>query len=129
VKSCSNCGEEIDAGSDYCPDCGTELTQSNPPKSEAFLEKYGAEPLPLASERGEMITLYAKLLASIPIFGGIMKFFSGISFWCYSIWLKIFTVITLGADVTKRFKADFNYLKDNFYSGYNGSENPPEPPQ
>ncbi|MFU1779767.1 hypothetical protein [Haloarcula japonica] len=114
---------------EYCGECGTELEQDDSIEAESFLEKYGAEPLPLASERGEMISLYASLLGSIPVLGGIMKFFSGISFWCYSVWLKIFTVITMGADVTDRFNADFNYLKDNFYSGYDGSERPPEPPQ
>lgn len=129
MNSCSNCGKEVDNESSYCGECGAELMQGDSSEAESFLGRYGAEPLPLASERGEMIRLYANLLGSIPIFGRIMKFFSGFGFWCYSVWLKVFTVITMGADVMDRFNADFNYLKDSFYSGYDESEKPPEPPQ
>lgn len=129
MVTCSACGIDIAEASDFCPDCGSELSSTDDPAEESFLDRYGAEPLPLANERGEMISLYANLLGNIPVVGGMMKFFSGFGFWCYSIWLKIFSVITMGADVTKRFEADFNYLKDNFYSGYEGSQMPPEPPE
>lgn len=128
--NCSECGVEIVEDGDYCEACGADLTQTPASAEDAsFLDRYGAKPLPLASERGEIISLYGNLLANIPVVGGIMKLFSGISFWCYSIWVKIFVTVTGGADVTKRFEADFNYLKDNFYSGYNGTELPPDPPE
>lgn len=129
MNDCPRCGETVGEGNDYCGECGAELADEASPDTDPFLERYGAEPLPLASERGELISIYAQLLGSIPIVGSVLKLFAGISFWCYSVWLKIFTVVTLGADVTNRFKADFNYLKDNFYSEYDGTEKPPKPPQ
>jgi hypothetical protein len=129
MSNCSECGSEITETGNYCSNCGAELSGNDQSAGESFVERYGAEPLPLASERSEFISLYGSLLSSIPLLGGFLKLFAGISFWCYSLWLKVFSVITMGADVTKRFIADFNYLKDSFYSGYDGSEGPPEPPE
>lgn len=129
MASCPACGESSDDASEYCGACGAQLAPDAPGGDDEFLGKYGALPLPLASERGELIGLYATLLGDIPVVGRLMKVFSGISFWCYGLWLKIFRALTLNADVMDRFDADFSYLKDNFYSGYNGTEAPPEPPQ
>jgi hypothetical protein len=130
MASCPECGDEIDDASEFCSACGAQLTQSEPAADDDdFLQRYGARPLPLAKERGEFIGLYGNLLGNIPVLGGIMKLFSGISFWCYGLWVTFFKVITGNADVVDRFDADFSYLKDNFYSGFNDSEAPPVPPK
>lgn len=127
---CPECGEEIADGDTSCGECGAEVPDREAASTdESFVERYGANPLPFADGRSELLSLYGNLLGHIPIFGGIMKLFVGLNFWCYSLVLTVLTVITLDADVTKRFTADFKYIKDSFYSGYKGENTPPEPPQ
>lgn len=125
---CSECGAEADSGENFCGECGADLTNGEGASDASFVDQYGSKPLPLASARGEFIRIYGKLMGAIPLFGGLVKLFVGFGFWCYSIWLKILKIITLGASVTNRFVADYNYIKDSFYSGYNGEKAPPKPP-
>lgn len=126
---CAECGAEVDASQQFCDECGTDLTAKTGSDNESFIDRYGAKPLPLASARGEFIQIYGKVMGAIPIFGSLMKIFVGFVFWGYSINLKILRMITLGADINDRFSSDYNYLTDNFYSGYNGETSPPDPPE
>lgn len=123
---CNECGTKVTQEQSFCDECGAQLNETTD-STEPFVDQYGAKPLPFAEGRSEFIHLYGKLIGSIPIFGRVMKFFLGISFWCYGIWLKILQIITLGADVTDRFTADFKYIKDSFKSGYSGDEPPSHP--
>lgn len=129
MEYCEDCGAEAGEEQEFCSECGANITTGEDSTDESFIDRYEANPLPFASGRGEFIRIYGKLLGAIPIFGSIMKVFAGIGFWFYSVWLKILRIITMGADVTQRFDSDFNYLKDSFYSGYNGKDAPPNPPQ
>lgn len=125
---CPECGEEVDNEGSFCGECGADMSSRQKGSNESFIDLYGSEPLPFASGRGEFLRIYGKLMGAIPLFGGFMKILVGISLWSYSISLKVLIIITSGADVAQRFKADFNYQKDNFYSGYNGEAAPPSPP-
>lgn len=129
METCPECGNEVQAEQEFCGECGADLTAEDDSTNESFIHRYGANPLPLASARGEFIRIYGKLLGAIPLFGSLMKLFVGFGLWCYSVNLKILNIITMGADINDRFDADFNYVKDNFYSGYKGEDTPPEPPQ
>lgn len=124
---CKECGTEIADGQEICSECGTEVASGDDTSDKSFVERYGGEPLPFASGRGELSHLYGKVLGAIPIFGYFLKLFFGFGFWCYSINLKILRVITLGADLNNRFSADYNYIKESFYSGYSGEEPPAGP--
>jgi len=122
MSYCPDCGVEVNQGQVSCEECGAKLTDSGSTGEESFIEKYGAEPLPFAEGRSELVSIYGKILGSIPLLGGIFKLFVGLGFWCYSINLSILKILTLGADINKRLRADYSYLKDSFYSGYRGEE-------
>lgn len=129
MAHCTECGAEVGDEQTFCDECGAELaSDADSARDGSFTDRYGAKPLPFAEGRSELINLYGRVLGSIPIFGGIMKAFLGLSFWCYGFWLTVLRVVTVGSDVTKRFSADFDFLKDSFYSGYRGEE-PPSPPK
>lgn len=125
---CPECGVEVGGEQEFCGECGSNMTPGESSADDSFIDRYGAEPLPLASARGEFIQIYGKIMGSIPLIGGLMKMFFGFGLWCYSINLKILRIITLGADVNDRLRADYDYLKDNLDNAYNGEAAPPDPP-
>lgn len=126
MSYCRDCGAEVVEDQSSCEECGAKLNNggatAEDTAEDSFVEHYGAEPLPFAGGRSELISIYGKVLGSIPLLGVLFKKFVGFWFWCYSINLSLLNILTLGADVNKRLRADFNYLKDSFNSGFNGEE-------
>lgn len=129
MATCQDCGNQIDVEQEFCGECGADLTTETDTDNEPFIEKYGAKPLlPFAEARYKNSYNFAKLVSKMPIVRNILSFFVKIAFFSISISAKIFSIITLGSHLSKRYSAEVEYAKDCYSAGMNGDDRPPSPP-
>lgn len=129
MPTCQDCGNQIDAEQEFCGECGADLTNKTDTDNESFIDIYGAKPLlPFAEARYKNSYNFAKLVSKMPIVRTVLSFFVKIVFFSISISTKIFSIITLGSNLSKRYSAEVEYAKDCYSAGMNGDDRPPSPP-